>query len=628
MAHAIPPSRALLYRLLGGDVAGVHEGLQGLDWRRSLAMFLWWAGGPALRGAVGWGGAAAAALTRRSLMATAEQRSAVCCRPSSTPPAPTALSPPSHCARACTLLNPPPPCAPPVRRRRYGQAPTGTIAGALQQYTAAASATPHVPQPLPPYASGAPAAAPGAATDLQYQLLRLYSGAAAAQEPGALAALMRASGHSANPLDCSLGWHAMTVLAALEALPLTGYSGGRPRGRREGALPVLPGGGGADAGSSACISSHLTTSARERRQPAQRSAQPPPLAIPAGDAQPEVFQLAASLLALLDLLPGASHLAVYVAMCMPDAPGEGEGEGEGGGAAPGALRARTVLELLSRYCPDWAGDEARREFLTQRLGVPAAWLHEAAAQVGTAVGQVLGGAGVAGGWGWGGAAAAAPAARHGAATGRRRARRACWCQACAAADGRPAIFPPPPSLQWAGASRDPRRQCAELVAAGAWASAHGVLAQRIAPPLLLQRGPGHEELRALLLQLEPHAADVPSWPSAGGLYLQYLRGVATAAAQPGAGGQEGTDTAAAAAAAVAVLRSAAAVAGAAPASGRALGRAAGLGLMVQDAVALLARAGPAQQRLGLDAPGLTGAVRVHVISRVAGELSRLVAVQQ
>ncbi len=83
------------------------------------------------------------------------------------------------------------------------------------------------------------------------------------------------------------------------------------------------------------------------------------------------------MLALLDLLPGACHLAVYVAMCLPDAPGEGEGEG----APAGALRRRTVLELLARYCPDWAGDEERQAFLTQRLGVPAAWLHEAAAQV-------------------------------------------------------------------------------------------------------------------------------------------------------------------------------------------------------------------------------------------------------
>ncbi len=42
LAHAIPPERALLYQLLAGEVAAVHEKLPPMDWRRSLGMFLWW----------------------------------------------------------------------------------------------------------------------------------------------------------------------------------------------------------------------------------------------------------------------------------------------------------------------------------------------------------------------------------------------------------------------------------------------------------------------------------------------------------------------------------------------------------------------------------------------------------
>jgi hypothetical protein len=306
-------------------------------------------------------------------------------------------------------------------------------------------------------------------------------------------------------------------------------------------------------------------------------------------------------LALLDLLPGACHLAVYVAMCAPDAPGEGGG---GVGAAAGALRRRTVLELLARYCPEWAGDEERQAFLTQRLGVPAAWLHEAAAQVRRAPAAAQ-------------CCPLLPCCREGP---------------CRPHSSRLTGAPPPPSPvspQWAGYSHDARRQCAELLAAGAWARAHEVLAARIAPPLLLRRGAGHAELLQLLQRLEPHAAEVPAWPSAGGLYLAYLRGVAPAA-QPAGGSKQPGAAADAAAAAAALLRAASAVAGAAaPAEeGAALGRSVGLGLMVGDALGLLARAGPPAARLGLEAPGVTGAARGSVIARVAGELSRLVAVQQ
>lgn len=167
--------------------------------------------------------------------------------------------------------------------------------------------------------------------------------------------------------------------------------------------------------------------------------------------------------------------------------------------------------------------------------------------------------------------------------------------------------------QWAGYSHDYRRQCRALLAAGAWAQAHEVLCGRIAPVLLLRQS-AWPELQELLQQLQGHAAQIPDWGTGGGLYLQYL-----------AARDEPTD----AAAAVALLQSASeAAAAAAGAKGdMALCKSVGLGMMVEDAVAMLAKAGQRQQRLGLDAPAVVSSVRGHVINRVAGELGRLVAVQ-
>lgn len=259
---------------------------------------------------------------------------------------------------------------------RYGQAPTEGIASALQSYSSAVEATPHVPHPQPLYQEAATTpGTPGssssssALTDLQYELLRLYSGDARPQEGGALAALLRSAGSSPNPLDCVLPWHVMGVLEALEVLPLTSYAGGR-RSRCSCVSPLL-------VISMRFCHLHIWPPIVPRDlcyhqlgtlPPSNHPTSPTPSA---GEVQPEVFKLHASLLALLDLLPNMSHEALYVAMCTPDAPD----------SAPGALRRATVLELLQRYCPQWAEDEARQQELTGRLGVPAAWLHQAVAQV-------------------------------------------------------------------------------------------------------------------------------------------------------------------------------------------------------------------------------------------------------
>ncbi len=120
---------------------------------------------------------------------------------------------------------------------RYGQAPTEGVASAVQSYGSATEASHHVPRPQPLYLEAGPSSSTNSSastselTDLQYELLRLYSGAARPQEAGALAALLRAAGCSPNPLDCVLPWHVMGALEALEVLPLTTYAGGGGCGR-------------------------------------------------------------------------------------------------------------------------------------------------------------------------------------------------------------------------------------------------------------------------------------------------------------------------------------------------------------------------------------------------------------
>lgn len=47
--------------------------------------------------------------------------------------------------------------------------------------------------------------------------------------------------------------------------------------------------------------------------------------------------------------------AVYVALHLPDA----------------FQRARTTTALLMQHAPEWAADAGKREFLLQRLGIPA-----------------------------------------------------------------------------------------------------------------------------------------------------------------------------------------------------------------------------------------------------------------
>ncbi len=169
MLRGIEADRLLVYRLLAGQVDEVRDRLE-LDWRRYLGLLLWHA-------------------------------------------TPTAASP----ARAVALLH------------------------------QAVRADLRAPRPLPLYADrrtatallgrGAAAAAQlheqdvGAATDIHLELLDLW---ASAEERGganapvrceALAALLQAAAHSANPLDAGLGWHVLTALPAIGALP--GGGGGR-----------------------------------------------------------------------------------------------------------------------------------------------------------------------------------------------------------------------------------------------------------------------------------------------------------------------------------------------------------------------------------------------------------------
>ena len=83
-----------------------------------------------------------------------------------------------------------------------------------------------------------------------------------------------------------------------------------------------------------------------------------------------MFQLQLSLIAQLEGMHGMAHWAVYVALHLPSH------------ASPDwhHLRDSLVQELLMRHAPEWAADAAKREFLLQRLQLPAAWLDQSLAQ--------------------------------------------------------------------------------------------------------------------------------------------------------------------------------------------------------------------------------------------------------
>ena len=65
-----------------------------------------------------------------------------------------------------------------------------------------------------------------------------------------------------------------------------------------------------------------------------------------------------------------AHWAVYVALHLPSH------------ASPDCnhLRDSLVQELLMRHAPEWAADAAKRDFLLQKLQLPAAWLDQSLAQ--------------------------------------------------------------------------------------------------------------------------------------------------------------------------------------------------------------------------------------------------------
>jgi len=86
-----------------------------------------------------------------------------------------------------------------------------------------------------------------------------------------------------------------------------------------------------------------------------------------GGPHPAALAAAADLLGLLALLPGAGHWGAYVALHLPDDP-----------SRPG-LRDAAVAALLAASAPEWGADAEARAFLTEALGLPAAWLHAAQA---------------------------------------------------------------------------------------------------------------------------------------------------------------------------------------------------------------------------------------------------------
>ncbi|KAK9829955.1 hypothetical protein WJX72_008858 [[Myrmecia] bisecta] len=96
------------------------------------------------------------------------------------------------------------------------------------------------------------------------------------------------------------------------------------------------------------------------------------LSLPA-QAPVQVYMLHTSFIAQLESIGGLAEWCVYVALHLPDSP------------LPDwrGLREQLVRELLMRHAPAWASASpahaARRAFLRDRLGVPAAWLAESLA---------------------------------------------------------------------------------------------------------------------------------------------------------------------------------------------------------------------------------------------------------
>jgi nuclear pore complex protein Nup98-Nup96 len=176
------------------------------------------------------------------------------------------------------------------------------------------------------------------ATDVQFELLRLHSGAARL-DPDGLGRMLRAAGYGRNPLDFSFAWQLLTSLHACGAV-----------------------------------------SAKDL----------------AGDVDEAVDRVASGLLLQLHLLGGvaAARWSVYVALHVGAigfaSPGDGgadaDDEDDDDDEMESAIQAQvlqlrdsTIREVLARSAPDWCGDAQTQRFFTQTLGVPRAWLHEAQA---------------------------------------------------------------------------------------------------------------------------------------------------------------------------------------------------------------------------------------------------------
>ncbi|PNW86453.1 hypothetical protein CHLRE_02g086887v5 [Chlamydomonas reinhardtii] len=263
----------------------------------------------------------------------------------------------------------------------YAAAPTSSPLTALQRYLMDRHTEPGVvPHPAPYHVEGLQPSATGAgsstgsggATDVQWELLQLWSttpaaatadclsdgrlatapGVASAAERaregwlagGGCSRLLRCAGYSPNPLDHSLAWHLMTSLQACQVLPKPGAAAGRH---------------GADA----------------------HAGSPPPA------YESELLGTTLEFISQLLLAGGLCEWALYVALTIPDLPAEeggagggaGEdGEEEGAGRSP-AVRTRIVRELLAMTAPEWMGDSTREAFLTNTLRIPAPLLAEARA---------------------------------------------------------------------------------------------------------------------------------------------------------------------------------------------------------------------------------------------------------
>ena len=74
-----------------------------------------------------------------------------------------------------------------------------------------------------------------------------------------------------------------------------------------------------------------------------------------------------SLISQLERLGGLEEWALYVALHLPD------------GSEEGCARDALLLELLHRHAPVWAASQAKQDFITRALGLPAAWLASALA---------------------------------------------------------------------------------------------------------------------------------------------------------------------------------------------------------------------------------------------------------